>query len=227
VSLPLVTLSDIARVKPISEAKDLAVIVSSVYGREVGLLGAMPVDVIETKAVIDQVTHRQKGIAGSAVIRDRTTLIAEVLDLVDAVYPEWAEAKAAIRPAGGGKGRIPVLLAEDSDFFRAQVKKYLEEDGYTVFDAPDGEAAWELLIQNVDKVRVVVTDIEMPRLTGLELARRIRADARTAKLPVIAVTSLASEEDMAKGKAVGIDDYQIKLDRDKLLDRVRQFAAAA
>ena len=95
-SLPLVTLSDAAQVKPIGETKDLAVIVSSVHGREVGLLGAMPVDVIETKAAIDQATHRQKGIAGSAIIRDRTTLIADVFELVDAVYPEWGEARAAV-----------------------------------------------------------------------------------------------------------------------------------
>ena len=227
-SLPLVTLADAAQVKPIGDARELAVIVSNVHGREVGLLGAMPVDVIETKAAIDQSTHRQKGIAGSTIIRERTTLITDLFELVDVVYPEWGEAKASERaaefPASGEEtaaGGPAVLLAEDSDFFRAQVKRYLQDDGYNVFDAPDGEAAWELLLLHVDEVKVVVTDIEMPRLTGLELAARIRGDERTDKLPVIAVTSLAGEEDIAKGKAIGIDDYQVKLDRDKLLASVR------
>jgi two-component system chemotaxis sensor kinase CheA len=224
-SLPLVTLSDTARVKPIGETKDLAVIVSTVRGREVGLLGAMPVDVIESKAEIDQVTHRQKGIAGSAIIRDRTTLVSDVFELVDAVYPEWGAEKVEERPKGSEKGTLSVLLAEDSGFFRAQVKRYLEEEGYTVHEAPDGEAAWELLLQHVEEVRAVVTDIEMPRLTGLGLAQRIRADDRTAKLPVIALTSLAGEEDVAKGKAVGIDDYQVKLDRDRLLESLRHSLA--
>jgi two-component system chemotaxis sensor kinase CheA len=56
----------------------------------------------------------------------------------------------------------------------------------------------------------------MPRLTGLGLTQRIRADQRFAHLPVIGLTSLAGEDDIAKGKAAGIDDYQVKLDRDRL-----------
>ena len=57
--------------------------------------------------------------------------------------------------------------------------------------------------------------------TGLGLATRIRQDARLSHLPILALTSLASEEDIAKGKAAGIDDYQIKLDRDNLLISLR------
>ncbi len=225
-SLPLVTLSDTASVKPIGETKDLAVIVSTVYGREVGLLGAMPVDVIETTAAIDQTTHRQKGIAGSAIIRDRTTLITDIFEMVDAVYPDWAAEKPAVPAKPGGKGNLCILLAEDSGFFRTQVKKYLEEEGYQVLDAPDGEAAWELLLQHLGEVKAVVTDIEMPRLNGLELAKRVRSDPRTAGLPMIALTSLAGEEDIAKGKAAGVNDYQVKLDRDRLLDSLRRFSCS-
>jgi two-component system, chemotaxis family, sensor kinase CheA len=217
-SLPLVTLSDAAQVKPIDGGKNLAVIVSHVYGREVGLLGAMPVDVIETKAVTDLTTHRQKGVAGSAIILDRTTLIADLPELVDAVYPEWHTKETAPAGAGTEDVRNCVLLAEDSDFFRAQVKRYLEEDGFEVLEAPDGEAAWDLLSKRFQDVRLVITDIEMPRLTGLGLAQRIRSDARTAGLPVIALSSLAGEDDIEKGKAVGIDEYQVKLDREKLLE---------
>ena len=106
-----------------------------------------------------------------------------------------------------------VLLAEDSTFFRAQIKRYLEEAGLIVFDAPDGEEAWEMLLSHVDDVQIVVTDIEMPRLTGLELTQRIRANASTAGLPIIALTSLASDEDIERGKSMGVTDYQIKLDR--------------
>jgi two-component system, chemotaxis family, sensor kinase CheA len=226
-SLPLLSLSDAANVKPIGESKDFAVIVFNVRGREVGLLGAMPVDVVEIKTSIDQLTHRQRGIVGSTIIQNRTALITDIFELVDAAYPEWSLLQEQAETIAGNKntGGNTVLLAEDSGFFRAQIKRYMEDAGYKVMEAPDGEAAWDLLLQNIEAVQAIVTDIEMPRLTGLELVQRIRADERTAKLPVIALTSLASEEDITKGKAAGIDDYQIKLDRDKLIESLRQSMA--
>jgi two-component system chemotaxis sensor kinase CheA len=224
-ALPLVTLADVAQVKPIGDTRDLAVIVSTVHGREVGLLGAMPVDVVETHAAFDLATHRQKGLAGSAIIDERTALIAELPELVDAVYPDWRALMPELPAPRAGSPDFVVLLAEDSDFFRAQVKRYLEEDGKVVIDAPDGERAWELLLEHLDQVQVVITDIEMPRLNGLGLAQRIRGDARTRKLPIVGLSSLAGEEDVARGKAAGIDDYQVKLDRDQLLSCLRTYAA--
>ncbi|MBK7141939.1 MAG: chemotaxis protein CheW [bacterium] len=225
-SLPLVTLSDAAAVNSVEGEEDLVVLVFNVNGHEVGLLGSMPVDVDEAKIVIDQVTHRQRGIAGSAILHGETTLIADLYELVDTVHPEWAAAREEMRIAASAPDAAvtTILLAEDSDFFRAQVKKYLEEDGFRVLAAPDGEAAWELLDANTDTVSIVVTDVEMPRLTGFGLAARIRADQRTSHLPVIAVTSLAGEEDMARGREAGVTEYHVKLDRDKLLTSVHAYA---
>jgi two-component system chemotaxis sensor kinase CheA len=201
--------------------------IANIRSHEVGLLGAMPVDVIETAAQIDQTTHRQKGVAGSTIIQDRTALIVDLYELVDAAWPEWAEQQLIAKPRLENVQETSVLLAEDSDFFRSQIRRFLEEEGYTVLAAPDGEAAWELLLQNLEKVQAVVTDIEMPRLDGLGLARRIRADNRTLRLPIIALTSLAGDDDVARGKSAGIDDYQTKLDRDLLLDRLREYLGEA
>jgi two-component system chemotaxis sensor kinase CheA len=220
--LPLVTLADCAQVKPIDDTQDLAVMICRMRGREVGLLGTMPVDVIETSAKIDQKAHRQKGVAGSAIIREQTALIVDLFELVDAVWPEWALEEAVESPRTSTSQSSAVLLAEDSDFFRTQVVRFLEEDGHAVLAAADGQAAWETLLGNLEKVRVVVTDIEMPRMSGMDLARRIRADERTAGLPIIALSSLAGDEDIARGKAAGIDEYLVKLDRDSLLERVRE-----
>jgi two-component system chemotaxis sensor kinase CheA len=222
-SLPLVTLSDTAQVDPIGDETELAVMIANIRGHEVGLLGTMPVDVVETGAKIDQTTHSQKGVAGSTIIHGRTALIVDLYELVDATWPEWAVQQAIAQPSSHGKQENTILLVEDSDFFRSQVTRFLEEDGYLVLGAPDGEAAWEILQQNHERVRAVVTDIEMPRLDGLGLARRIRGDALTARLPIIALTSLAGEDDIARGSAAGIDDYQTKLDRDRLLSRLREF----
>ncbi len=222
--LPLVTLSDVARVGSIADDQDLAVIVAKVGDREVGLLAAMPVDVIDSKAIIDGVTHRQTGIVGSTIIRDTTVLVADIFEIAQTVYPEWNLQRVAEKSETTTSGR-QVLLAEDSDFFRAQVKRYLESGGYTVLEAEDGEVAWKLLQENADTVQAIVTDIEMPNLTGLGLAARVRQDARASHLPIIALTSLASEEDIAKGKAAGVDEYQIKLDRDHLLEALQALLA--
>ena len=232
-ALPLVTLADAAAVKSIGDASDLAVIVSRVRGREVGLLGAMPVDVIDTEARIDVSTHRQRGVAGSVILNERTALVADLMELVGATSPDWLPAspestRVALEPAPDGAGRSgTILLAEDSDFFRSQVKRFLEEDGRLVLEASDGESAWQLLLEHLGEIETVVTDVEMPRLSGLELARRIRADSRTSGIHVIGLSSLASEEDYERGRAAGFDDYQVKLDRDQLIAAVRGHASHA
>jgi two-component system chemotaxis sensor kinase CheA len=120
--------------------------------------------------------------------------------------------------------RIPgtVLVAEDSDFFRGQIRRLIEAVGYKVIAAEDGQSAWELLDSHANEVSVVTTDVEMPRLDGLGLTRRIRSDARFSKLPIIALSSLASEEDMARGLAMGVSEYQVKLDQTQLLDSIRK-----
>lgn len=237
-SLPLVTLTDTAKMQPLEDHQELVVIVSQVKGREVGLLGAMPVDVVESRTRIDTSTHRQPGVIGSTIINHATILITDIYEMVTATYPEWGRSKGAPQdqslsqfvpdsPPVVTDKATTLLLAEDSDFFRAQVKRYLEESGYRVLAAEDGEAAWELLLEHLDQVQLVVTDIEMPRLTGLGLAQRIRADQRTATLPIIAVSSLAGEEDRDRGKAAGVNEYQVKLDRDNLVESIHRLLAAS
>ncbi len=219
-SLPLVTLKDTAQVSELLPNQEKAVVIFNVLGHEVGLLAGMPVDVLETKAAIDHKTLHQKGVLGSAILDGNTTLILDIFEMVATLHPDWAAEAEQNGTQSTGSGDV-ILLAEDSDFFRGQVRRYLESDGYSVISAVDGQEAWELLQSNSDKVRLVLTDIEMPRMDGLGLTRAIRADQRYNALPIIALTSLASEEDNSRGYSAGVNEYQVKLDREKLLEGIR------
>jgi two-component system chemotaxis sensor kinase CheA len=117
-----------------------------------------------------------------------------------------------------------VLVAEDSEFFRGQIKRMIEAVGYKVLATEDGQSAWELLDHHAGEISLVTTDIEMPRLDGLGLTKRIRADSRFAGLPVIALSTLASDEDMARGLSMGVSEYQVKLDQNQLLESIRKAA---
>ena len=63
----------------------------------------------------------------------------------------------------------------------------------------------------------------MPNMDGFTLAQTIRQDKRFSLTPIIALTSLAGDEDVARGKAVGIDDYQVKLDKERLLQTIYEW----
>jgi two-component system chemotaxis sensor kinase CheA len=227
--LPLFALKDVARVGDIADDAERVVLVVEAGGREVGLLAAMPVDIVDTTVTVDT-THRQPGISGTCILRNRTTLIVDIDELAGVArpsgpaghFPAASTEHLASPQAGAARAAGPaILLAEDSDFFRAQMQRLLLEDGYTVLAAPDGQAAWELLLKHQHEVRLVVTDIEMPRLNGLELTRRIRSEPAVSAIPIIAVTTLADEDDTARGRAAGVDYYQVKLDKERLLETVR------
>jgi len=180
-------------------------------------------DMVETALALDSVTLRQRGIAGSAVLKNRTMLLVDILDLAAAARPEWDQATApALRPDGGPAELPTILVADDSEFFRTQVQRLAEAVGCRVLAAEDGQAAWELLDRHAGDIRLVATDVEMPRLDGLSLTRQIRADGRFADLPVIALSSLAGDEEIARGMAAGVSEYQIKFNKDELTESIRK-----
>lgn len=224
-SLPLFSVDQVASVGPLADKDNLLVIVFVVGGREIGLLAIGPVDAVETNLNIDGTTLRQTGIMGSAIINEHTTLLVDIFEIVQTLNPQWF--KAPENRQHNGNTAPTILFAEDSSFFRNQVKGSMEKEGFHVIEAEDGMMAWDLLNKNDQSVSLVVTDIEMPNMDGFALARKIKANPDYAHLPVIALTTLAGEEDIARGKAVGIDDYQIKLDRERLIRSIHGFLKAA
>ncbi|MBF0226706.1 MAG: chemotaxis protein CheW [Desulfobacterales bacterium] len=217
-TLPLYALSEVAKVKPINEKKQLEVIVFTLANREVGLLATPPIDAVDVSITIDSFTLKQSGIMGSAIINNRTTLLVDIYEFVRILNPDWFKNQKFTRKEEQKKATI--LFAEDSAFFREQVKNFFIDHGFEVIEAEDGAEAWELLQQHHDSIDIVVTDLEMPNMNGFQLTQKIRENKQFAHFPVIALTSLAGDEDKAKGKSVGIDDYQIKLDRENVLNSV-------
>jgi len=220
-NLLIFTIDQVASIKPIDERSRLLVLVFMLAGREIGLLATGPVDAIEVTEKLDEKALKQPGIMGSVVIDGQTTLLVDVFDIIRTLNPEWFTEKKKAKETSADGARI--LIAEDSNFFRDQVKGFIENEGYKVIEAKDGLEAWHLLEKHGPAISLVVTDLEMPNMDGLGLAKKIKSDEQYRHLPIIALTTLAEDDDIARGKKVGIDDYQIKLDREKLMESINHF----
>lgn len=109
-----------------------------------------------------------------------------------------------------GRKQPVIMIAEDSITSRTLLTNILEAAGYHVITAIDGMTAWKLLEEN--RIDLLVSDIEMPRMDGFALTEKIRADQRFADLPVVLVTSLIRREDREHGIACGADAYITKSD---------------
>lgn len=106
-----------------------------------------------------------------------------------------------------------VLIAEDSITSRMLLKSILESAGYTVNAAVDGlDALTKLKNQPAD---LVVSDVEMPRMNGFELTKQINQNQRLKEIPVVLCTSLASDEDKARGVEAGATAYIVKSNFDQ------------
>ena len=224
-SLSLICVDDVAMVEPLADDENLLVIVFNISKRAVGLLAIGPIDALEVTADIDDTTLSQPGIMGSIIIDDHTTMLVNVFEMVQSLFPQWFEEQEKFEfDQLEEEGPAPtVLIAEDSKFFRNQVKGYMTEVGFNVIEAEDGLEGWNKLEEHSDEISMLVTDIEMPNMNGFELTQRIRADGRYNDLPIIALTTLASAEDVAKGKAVGVNEYHIKLDKERLMASVHDY----
>jgi len=113
-----------------------------------------------------------------------------------------------------------LLLVEDAPFLRYAFGRLLRMHGFDVMEANDGREALDCV--NEFRPQLVVTDLTMPVMDGLELIQRLRANPVTADLPVVAITADASGQAELKAREAGAVDFVTKpIDLPSLLDRLR------
>jgi DNA-binding response OmpR family regulator len=101
--------------------------------------------------------------------------------------------------------RPVVLVADDDDDIRDLVAFRLDRAGYEVLRAGDGQQALDLARERHPDLAVL--DVMMPKLTGYDVTRELRANAETSRIPVILLTARVQEADVARGFEAGADDY--------------------
>ena len=162
--------------------------------------------------------ERVRNVAGATILDSgEICMVLNAQDLLDSMRKGAAPVVSheAVKTA---ETRKAILLAEDSITTRTQEARILENAGYEVVTAADGLEAWNKLATRA--FDAVVTDIIMPNLDGLGLAEKIRREPRYAELPIVLVTSLASDQDKQRGLEAGANAYITKpaFDQQVLLD---------
>ena len=124
-----------------------------------------------------------------------------------------------------GAGAPLVLVVDDSVTVRRVAQRHLQRAGFRVALAEDGVEAMALLRQ--ERPCAVLSDVEMPRMDGFELARTIRADGLLSRLPIIMISSRVADATRAQARQVGVNHYLGKpYAEDELIQLVRRYAGA-
>jgi two-component system chemotaxis sensor kinase CheA len=194
-----------------------AVLVFTEGQRSMGLMVDEILDVVEEPLVIQPGSDRL-GYLGSAVISERVT------DVIDTVYwlshagGDWFRGD---RKSSSAAQKPRLLLIDDSNFFRHLVVPALSAAGFDVTAVESPAEALRLRDAGME-FEALVSDIEMPEMDGLSFARNVRASGAWMRLPLVALSSRAEPEDVARGREAGFTDYVAKYDRDALLSSLRE-----
>ncbi|HHM02666.1 MAG TPA: hybrid sensor histidine kinase/response regulator [Caldithrix abyssi] len=222
-TLIVLAIEDVAPVKPRVETNSPYVVVFKYGGKEVGVVVSHIIDVVDFLTDIDEDTFRQPGIVGSSIIMDRITLLIDLYGLAAAAMPErLVELEEEVQRSSSHK-KNTILIVEDSKFFLNQIKGFTEDAGYNVVTALDGVEGLERLEAMEKEIDLILTDIEMPNLDGIGFTREVRAKREFQDMPILALTSVAGEEAEKAALEVGIDEYLIKLDREKVLSNIENY----
>jgi chemotaxis protein histidine kinase CheA len=132
----------------------------------------------------------------------KVQLILDTAQLVRRAYPgvQLADPEAAATTVAGLSGRA--LVIDDSRAIREAMTSMLAREGWIVDVAEDGARAWQMASQL--RYDLVVTDLEMPALSGFDLIARLRNEPRLAQIPVIVITSRASPENRRRARDLGV-----------------------
>ena len=165
-----------------------------------------------------------------AKIEDKMILILDFEKIVGDIFPElyFTEEKTRLSKIDR---KIRTLIAEDSTVIRKLVNKALKDAGYIVSVASNGEDAYNQLLEILQKAKtegksikdyidILITDLEMPKMDGAHLIKKVREIPEFEELPIIVFSSMGTEENKRKLEKLGANDFISKPDVNILQDAI-------
>ncbi|MCC6465129.1 MAG: chemotaxis protein CheW, partial [Planctomycetes bacterium] len=198
-----------------------SVVVVTLENRSVGIKVRRIIDVAESTANFSRSAGTRAGVLGAGIMQGRTTVYLDLFRLVrDAARDLFEDTTVRAAPLTG----LSALVVDDSRFFRTLEASYLEAEGMQVEQCADSGKALELIAEH--SFDLLVFDIEMPGMDGVELTSRVRALAGMAERPILVVSGALDEVNRKRVEEAGATGYRSKLEHKSFLDGVRQVLKA-
>jgi two-component system sensor histidine kinase and response regulator WspE len=176
-----------------------------------GLAFAVDQLVDEVELPVRRLDPRLGKIPGvSAASLDENGLPLLILDVEDLIQTALGHPSSTGGEAGSESTAPHILVVDDSHTVREMERRLLVRAGYQVTTAQNGQEAWNLL--RLNDYDLLVSDIDMPQMNGIELVTKVRANARLARMPVIILSYKGRDEDRRRGLDAGADFYLTKGD---------------
>jgi two-component system chemotaxis sensor kinase CheA len=226
--LPLILLStalgvsseyqELESIEALLKADRLDVVVIQRNGRHFGLVVSRIEDIIRASGQINDLIKPSAGALGTILEGEDVYTVVNVTGIVDVWLRDVMGETPKDDPAERTDAAARILFVEDSPFFRKYTASVLQSARYDVRAAAGGREALDALSAAArGAFDVVLTDIDMPGMTGLELAREIRSsDGWYKEIPIVALTSLITPRDQAAARAAGIDEHLEKVQLDQI-----------
>lgn len=233
--LPLIDLKGILNYEKkddVTKREFASVIVIQKSGKNYGIEVSEILDVVSCDDNIDDTICDRSGILGNIVFNNSVIVVVDALGLIEQSIPRIRHSKQQgpsetrassleeIRSINLGmkNKKVRVLYAEDVAFFRRHVQKVLLDAGCEITSFEDGAKALDSLNTSPEGTyNIILSDIEMPVMNGLDFAREVRRSEKFKSIPMIALTTKFRDADIEAGQVAGFNDYLEKLNPEKLL----------
>ncbi|MDR3254258.1 MAG: chemotaxis protein [Synergistaceae bacterium] len=232
--IPLIDLREYLDIKPGVELESSKLIVAEFNKMKLGFMvdGVDRIYRINSDELDASLTGTFLGENSLYVIKreGRNILLLDYERIVQVVNPALADQfklekdiSSDISQSLGNPNDYKILVAEDSPLIRKLIQGALAQGGFHNFEmVGHGKAAWDRLVEDGDEFDILLTDIEMPKMDGLTLTRRVKEDANLSRIPVIVFSSVMADDIKRKAQSIGADAQITKPEMHKLLETIVQ-----
>jgi two-component system chemotaxis sensor kinase CheA len=193
-------------------------------GHILGIVVKQVIDIVRQKMEI-KAPSMKEGVLGSIIMQGATTEVVDVSYFLSKNFNEWlghGEANKIEGEVAVLDERKHVLLVDDSSFFRKFMRPVILAANYRVSTAEDGREGLEVLENHADEIDIVISDIDMPVMNGVEFVKAAKANPKLKHIPFVALTSHEEDDFDQDVREMGFEALVTKSNRNKVIASISE-----